>query len=350
MHIAGESHLVGSRRSTLTPAVAMSLPNAQMQAVLTELANLGGKPIETLSATDARLQPTPTDAVVALLAKRGKPTTPDASVSTVDRMIPGPGGPMSARIYTPVGTAQMWPVVVYYHGGGWVIANKEVYDGGARALSRLANVMVISVDYRSGPEHPFPAAHDDALAAYTWVIGNAAALHADPARVALAGESAGGNLAIATAIAARDQKLPSPLAIISVYPVASNDTNSVSYVEQAQAKPLNRAMMLWFFKHALASPADLADPRINLVGAHLSGLAPTTIINAELDPLRRDGELLAEKMRDAGVAVEQRTYPGVTHEFFGMGAVVDEALAAEQFAANALRHALRPEAVAASVP
>ena len=317
----------------------MVAPNAQMQIVLNQLAALGGRPIETLSAAEARKQPTPTDAVKALLTKDGKSAARDPAVSSSDRTIPGPAGTLPVRIYTPKSGSGPFPVVVYYHGGGWVIANKDVYDGGARALSKLANAVVISVDYRQGPEHKFPAAHDDAYATYEWALKNAASINGDPRRIAVAGESAGGGLAVATAIMARDKKAQRPLAIVSVYPIAGTDTMTASYVENAKAKPLNRPMMSWFFDQYLRGPQDRANTRVNLVAADLNGLPPTTIINAQIDPLRSDGETLAQKLRAVGVPVEQKTYPGVTHEFFGMGAVVDNAKSAEQMAADALRKA-----------
>src|SRR6185436_12077307 len=161
----------------------------------------------TLTAAEARKQPTPADAAKAEMKKEGKPTVPDPAVASVDRTIPGPAGSLPVRIYTPKSGTGPFPVVVYYHGGGWVIANKEVYDGGARALSKLANAVVVSVDYRQAPEHKFPAAHDDAFATYQWTLKNAASIGGDPKRVALAGESAGGGLAVATAIMARDAKV-----------------------------------------------------------------------------------------------------------------------------------------------
>jgi len=312
--------------------------DAQMQAVLDQLAALHGKPIETLTAAEARKQPTPTDAVKALLAKQGKPTAPPPGVTLANRLVPGAAGQLKANVYTPDG-AGPFPVIVYFHGGGWVIADKDVYDGGARALSMMANAIVISADYRQGPEHRFPAAHDDAIAVYEWALKNAASLNGDASKVALAGESAGGGLVVATAIAARDRKLQMPLAVISVYPIAGTDTNTASYVENAAAKPLNRPMMSWFFDNYLNGPADRADPRVNLVAADLHGLPPTTIINAQIDPLRSDGEQLADRLRAAGVTVQQKTYPGVTHEFFGMGVVVDKAKDAEQVAAAALKSA-----------
>lgn len=318
-------------------AQAMAQPDSQMKAVLDQLGSMGGKPIETLTAVEARKQPTPTDAVKALMKAKGMSTAPDPAVTSVDRVISGPAGRLPVRIYTPKGATGPLPIVVYYHGGGWVIANKDVYDGGARGIAKLANAIVISVDYRQGPEHKFPAAHDDAWATYEWALKNAASLHGDPKRVAVAGESAGGGLAVATAIAARDKGVQAPLAIVSVYPIAGTDTMTPSYSENALAKPLNRPMMRWFFDNYLRNAADRADPRVNLVAANLKGLPPTTIINAQIDPLRSDGEMLAEKLRSAGVTVTQRTFDGVTHEFFGMASVVDKAKAAQQMAADALK-------------
>lgn len=324
---------------TMTQARPMAAPDAQMKAVLDQLASLGGKPIETLTAAEARQQPTPTDAVKKVLEAQGKPATPDPAVVSVDRTIPTPAGPLPARIYTPKTGNAPFPVIVYYHGGGWVIANKEVYDGGARGLSKLASAVVIAVDYRKGPENKFPAAHDDAYATYEWALANAASIKGDPKKVALAGESAGGGLAVATAIMARDKKAQMPLAVVAVYPIAGTDMNTPSYMENAMAKPLNRAMMGWFFDNYLKGDADKADPRVNLVAADLAGLPPTTIINAQIDPLRSDGEMLALKLRAAGVNTTQRTFDAVNHEFFGMAAVVDKALAAQQMAADALKTA-----------
>ena len=317
---------------------APGTPDAEMQAVLDQLGSMHGKPIPTLTAAEARKQPTPTDAVKQLLAKQGKPTAPPPGATLTNGMVGGAAGKLPANIYTPDG-AGPFPIVVYFHGGGWVIANKDVYDGGARALAINAKAVVISADYRSAPEHKFPAAHDDAVAIYAWALKNAKSIKGDSTRMALAGESAGGNLAVATAIAARDKKWPMPLAIVSVYPIAVGDTTSASYVENANAKPLNRAMMTWFFNQYQRTPADRMDPRINLVGADLKGLPPVTIINAQIDPLRTDGETLAQKIRDAGGTVTQKTYDGVTHEFFGMGAVHPKAKDAEGVAADALKKA-----------
>jgi acetyl esterase/lipase len=316
----------------------------EMQEVLDTLGTLNGKPIETLEPAEARKQPTPTDAVMAILKKRGKDTSPTAlvpGVTSKDIEIPGPAGQLPVRLYTPQG-AGPFPVVVYYHGGGWVIANKEVYDGGARGLAKQANAVVVSVDYRLAPEAKFPAQHDDAVATYKWAAQNAASFNGDPKRMALAGESAGGNLAIATAMAARDQNLTQPRHVIAVYPIAqATDLMTPSYVDSASAKPLNKPMMEWFAKHALRSDADKKDPRIDLVHADLKGLPPVTLINAQVDPLRSDSDLLEAALKKAGVEVDHKVYAGTTHGFFGMAAVVPEAKQAQELAGKRLKASLR---------
>ena len=315
--------------------------DADMQAVLDELAALGGKPIETLTPEEARRQPTPADAVMALLKKQGKDTTPTVlvpGVSSVDREVGGAVGNLPARIYTPAG-AGPFPLIVYFHGGGWVIADKQVYDGGARALAKAAQAVVVSVDYRRAPEAKFPAAWDDALAAYKWVASNATSLKGDGKRMALAGESAGGNLALATAIAVRDASLQAPTHVLAVYPVGqTGNLDTASYKDSATAKPLNKAMVTWFVDKLLAKPDDKKDTRLDLVNAKLAGLPPVTIINAQIDPLREDGALLEAALKKAGVKVERKLYVGVTHEFFGMAAVVKQAADAQALAGQALRN------------
>lgn len=315
--------------------------DADMQTVLDSLALLGGKPIETLSPAQARLQPTVADAVKAVLTGQGKSTDPSLlvpGVTSADREIPGAAGSLPVRIYTPK-TAGPYPVIVYFHGGGWVIADKDVYDGGARGLSQAANAVVVSVDYRRAPEAKFPAAWNDALAAYRWATTNAASLNGLP-KFALAGESAGGNLAIATAVSARDAGLPKPSAILAVYPVGqTGNLNTPSYVDSATAKPLNKAMIGWFVDKLFATPDDKMDPRVDLVHANLKGLPTTLIVNAEIDPLRSDGEMLETALRSAGVSVDRTLYRGVTHEFFGTAAVVAKARDAQAQAGEKLKKA-----------
>lgn len=327
-----------------TPAPAQA--DAQMQAVLDALAKLSGKPIETLEPAEARQQPTPADAVMEVLKAQGKPTTPEAVGKVTNTTFPGPGGAVPVRIYmpataaTPANAAAAMPVILYIHGGGWVIADLDTYDSSPRALANAANAIVVSTHYRQGPEHKFPAAHDDTLAAYKWVLANASKWGGDPKKVALVGESAGGNMAANIAIAARDQKLQAPVHQVLVYPVANNDLNSPSYVENANAKPLNKPMIEWFVKHYLGGPEGAADPRIALAQQpNLAGLAPATIVLAQIDPLRSDGEVYAEKLKAAGTQADVIRFDGVTHEFFGMGAVVDKAKSAVQQVGEKLKAA-----------
>ena len=311
-----------------------------MQAVLDALAALKPKPIETLTPVKARIQPSAADGTKAVMRARGLSTAPDPAVVTSD--MPYGADPMQyARIYKPAvgATGTPMPVIVYYHGGGWVIADVNTYDAAPRLLSKQLGAIVVSVEYRHAPEAKFPAQHEDAAAAYRWVLQNAAAWGGDPARIALAGESAGGNLAVATAVYARDNGLAKPIHILSVYPIANSAMTLPSRTDSANAKPLNAAMLKWFGYYYAKTAADQMDPRIDLVKADLRGLPPTTIVNAQIDPLRSDGETLADAMRAAGDKVEQRTFPGVTHEFFGMGSVVRGAYDANMYAIDRLKKA-----------
>ena len=323
-------------------AVGALRADKEMKAVLDQLGELTDQHIEDVDVATARQQPTPADAVKALLAKQGRPTDPETlvpGVSTSEILVPGPAGALPATVYTPVG-AGPFPVVVYFHGGGWVIADRKVYDGGARGLAKEANAVVVSVDYRQSPEHKFPAAWDDALAAYRWVVENAAQVNGNPARVALAGESAGGNLALATAIAARDANVAvQPCHVVAVYPVTQTSLNTESYLENAVAKPLSRAMVEWFVDKLVNGKDDLRDTRLQLVDANLTGLPGVSIITADIDPLRSDGSKIEDALRKARVPVERRNYDGVTHEFFGMAAVVEKAREAQGWAGERLLEA-----------
>jgi acetyl esterase len=332
----------GAKTTGDTPAASAQTtqagkPDADMQAVLDKLASLGGKPIETLSPTEARAQPTPADAVKAVMTDKG--VAADTSVMTKDVTYPAGAGMQKARIYTPAGVAANAPVVLYIHGGGWVIADIDVYDSSPRALAKATGAIVVSIEYRHAPEAKFPAAHDDSVAAWKWVLANAKAWGGDPAKVAVVGESAGGNMAVNVAIAARDTKLQAPLAVVAVYPVADSNMATGSKASKVATKPLNTPMLAWFFTNTLAKPGDAFDPRLNLVGADLKGLPPTTIIVAEIDPLHDDGVNLADKLKAAGVQTDLKEYAGVTHEFFGMGSVVAKAKDAEDYAAGKLKTA-----------
>ena len=315
----------------------------EMKAVIEKLMALGAKPVNTLTVEQARAQPTPADAVKAVLEAAGKSAAPEAVSKTEDIMVAGAAGKLDARVYWPAdmqADGAALPLIVYFHGGGWVIANLDVYDASPRALANQAKAVVVSVHYRQGPEDKFPAAHDDAVAAYADIVASAEKWSADPKRVAIVGESAGGGLAIDTAIAARDQKLTLPVAVIAVYPIAGSDMSTPSYIANQNAAPLGRAGMRWFFENYLNGPDDAQDPRIDINGAaDLAGLPPVTIIAAEIDPLNSDGAILRDKLLAAGVKVTYQNWNGVTHEFFGMAAAVPEAKQAQDVAGTELRKA-----------
>jgi len=315
----------------------MPQPGPEMKSVLDHLKALGAKPLGTQTVAETRAQPTPADAVMAVM--REKNIAPDpmaAAVKTRDITVPGGAGEVKARVYTPEG-AGPFPMVVYYHGGGWVIADIDTYDASARALSAGAKAVVVSMEYRHGPENKFPAAHEDAFAAYKWAVENSGSLNADATRIAVAGESAGGNLAANVALMARDAQITQPIHQLLVYPVAGKDMNTPSYQQNAEAMPLSKKAMEWFVENALPSMASASDQRIDLVSrTDLTGLPPATVINAEIDPLRSEGETYAANLRQAGIPVEQMTYAGATHEFFGMGTVVPQAKAAMSMATERL--------------
>ena len=313
--------------------------NPQMQSVLDSYAEFRAPPPNELAAALARRGPSMADAVKQLIAAKGMDPAPEAVGGVADRTIPGPAGDLPARVYTPAGHGP-FPIVVYFHGGGWVIADLDTYDSSARAMTNATEAIVVSVHYRQAPEHPYPAAHEDAVAATRWVMDHAADLGGAPGRVAIAGESAGGNLATTTCLEFRDHGWPMPVHQLLVYPVVDHRFDTPSYREHAAAKPLNRAMMAWFWDQYAPDEQLRAEPQASPLGADLRGLPPVTIVAAEIDPLASEGQAYAEKLRAAGVTVNYRMYEGVTHEFFGMGAVVDAARTAVEFAAMDLRKAL----------
>lgn len=318
-------------------------PNKHMQEVLDAYAALGAPPLETVSPEAARQLPTLADAAHAVIGQHATnrilTSFPEPVADVSHRVIPGPGGELLVRLYTPEGTGP-FPVLVYFHGGGWVIATLNTYDDSCRALANGAQSIVVSVAYRQAPEHKFPAAVEDAYAAFQWTLLNAASFQGDPQRVAVGGESAGGNLAAVVSQIARDRGETLPIHQLLVYPVTDFTFESPSYHEHADAKPLNRAMMHWFARHYLPTQAAAENPYAAPLRARdFSGLPPATVITAEIDPLCSEGEAYAERLRQAGVPVEARRFSGVAHEFFGMKALLDESKEALSFAADQLKSA-----------
>jgi len=336
--IVSENEEVSLKPVATAPDWALSI-KPEMQVVIEKLTSLGGKPLETLSATEARVQPTPSDAVMAVVEENNI-IVPQPLCDTLGKQIPVTGGKTRIRIYTPkVKAAAKLPIIVYYHGGGFVIASIDVYNASAQGLCEQTGAIVVSVEYPKGPENKFPAAHTVAFDAYQWIVKNAATFDGDATKIAVVGESAGGNLAINVSMMARDKKMQMPVYQVLVYPVANNDMGSESYVKYANAKPLSKAMMAWFVKNYLASEAQAADPRISVVKAKLAGLPKTLIIGAEIDPLASEVKLLSEKLKEADVETDYKMFNGVTHEFFGMAAVVPQAKEAQALAATKLKSA-----------
>ena len=261
--------------------------------------------------------------------------------AVADRSCPGPACDVPVRVYVPVDEPGPRPVLVYFHGGGWVIGDLETHDSTVRKLAAASGVTVVSVDYRLAPEDPFPAAVDDCLAAVRWVVDNAGDLGVDPSRLAVGGDSAGGNLAAVAAGRLRDDGVPVAFQLL-VYPVTDGTMGLPSYDENAEGYFLTRDTMAWFWDHyvggehrtnPLASPLHAPDEA-------LAGLPPALVITAEFDPLRDEGEAYGARLAGAGVATTTTRYDGVIHGFFQMSDMIPEGAAAIDEAAAALRGAL----------
>lgn len=322
------------------PDYAPDIDN-QMQAIIEELQRLNPTPLYLLTPQEARMRPSVKDAVNSLLDKN-RIAVPPANVTATQRFIPGADGvPIRIVIYTPKNVSGTLPVIEFLHGGGWVIANPEVYEASSVALAQNTGAVVVSVDYRLAPENKFPTAHRDSYAAYKWIRNNMSALNGN-GKVAVAGESAGGNMAVTVAMMARDSSLTLPVHILSVYPVANNDLNTPSYIKYANAMPLSKPLVMWFVDKYFRTMADGDSPLISLTDvANLSGLPPTTIIGAEIDPLQTEGMQLRDKLQSQGVSVTYKLFQGVTHEFFGTYAIVPKAQQAQELAAMQLRNAFK---------
>lgn len=312
----------------------------EMAVVIEKLKSLNGKPIVKLSAPEARKQPSPADAAMAVMQDHNIQMPPN-NVDTVGKEIPVSSGKIHLRIYTPKTGKTSYPVIVYYHGGGWVIADLNTYNSSAQGLANQAEAIVVSVAYRQAPEFKYPTAHNDSYAAYEWTVKNAASIKGDPKHIAVVGESAGGNLAASVSMMARDKGMQLPIHEVLVYPIAAYDFTNESYKESDSTKPLNTGMMKWFFQKYLKTPADAKSRMISLVNANLKGLPPTTIIAAQYDPLRSEGQLLSDNLKKANVDTRYKLYDGTTHEFFGMAAVVPAAKDAQAMAVNELKSAFQ---------
>jgi acetyl esterase len=276
---------------------------------------------------------------MAELFRMGLISTPVADVE--DRLIPGPAGDLTVRIYTPEG-AGPFPLVVFFHGGGWVLGDLDTHDPFCRALCSGADCLGVSVGYRLAPEHPFPAAVDDALAATRWVAAHAQKIGGDPERIAVAGDSAGGNLSAVTALRIRDEGGPALRGQLLIYPALGYHTPpTASYLENAEGYGLTYEAARWFYAQYLADESQAANPHATpLLAPDLSGLPPALVITADYDVLRDEGERYVERLRAADVEARAARYDGVHHRFAEMIGILDQAEQAREEMCDWLRDVL----------
>jgi len=309
----------------------------QARALLDLIEATGVAPLHTLTPAEAR---------ASYRDRRffTQPAPPEVA-QVRNLAVPSPAADIALRLYRPLCSAAdaLLPVLVYYHGGGWVIGDLDTHDTLCRELANGAGCAVVAVDYRMGPEHRFPAAVDDSVAALQWVHANAARLGLDASRVAVGGDSAGGNLAAVAAIAARDAGGPALAFQLLIYPATDQRRTAPSHAANGQGYLLTRDTMAYFHDHYLAGPAHDLDWRASpLLHPDLKGLPPAFVLTAGHDPLRDEGLQYAQALTAAGNAATLVCFERQIHGFILMGKVIDEANVAVQLCAAELRRALRP--------
>ncbi len=302
----------------------------QAEAFLNQMAALGNPPMWTLTPEQAR---------ASFLALRALAGPPEPVARIEERRIPGSQAEIPIRLYAPT-SDQPLPVTLYFHGGGFVIGNLDSHDNVCRILANRTPTIVVSVDYRLAPEHPFPAAPIDAYDALQWTAAHAAEIGGDPARIAVAGDSAGGNLATVAALMARNRKGKLPLFQLLVYPVTDATHSQPSYETYGEGYLLTKETMQWFLRHYVPADQDRRHPYLSpLFEKNLSGLPPVHIIVAEYDPLRDEGTAYAQRLEAAGVTASVSCYAGMLHGFFSLTGLFDDAARALDESAAALRRA-----------
>lgn len=311
----------------------MTQLHPQIRAILDRMATLDIPPIESLDPLAAREQ------MEAMTRARGGDPLPIAKAE--DRTVPGPAGDIPVRIYWP-NEEGVRGAYVYFHGGGHVIGSLDTHDKVARNLCNGGGVVVISVDYRMGPEDKYPAAVEDCWAVTEWVAANAASIGADPARIAVGGDSAGGNLAAVIALMARDAGAPKISLQVLVYPVGDYTLSGGSVATYAKGYGiLTDDAMKWFQGHYFEDVSQASEWKASPINAaSFEGVAPAIIIAAGCDVLYDDGVDYARALAGAGVPCEYVLYAGMIHAFFGMAPDVDDAVAAQTRVSEALRKAL----------
>jgi len=302
---------------------------ADVQLMLTLATLSGHRTLDTLTPAEAREDIRRTARLTSALVE------PVARVEALE--IPGPAGPMGARLYVPTTGRDPRALVVYYHGGGWVVGDLDTHDGVCRFLAHETGAGVLAVDYRLAPEHTFPAAVEDALAAFHWATAEARRLGFDPARVAVAGDSAGGNLAAVVAALATREGGRRPAAQMLIYPVTDVANRHASYRLFADGFFLTAAEMEWYIARYLPGRTAARDPRASpLLAPDLAGLPSAVVVTAGFDPLRDEGEAYAARLEAAGVRVWHRRYPGLVHGFANATSVISSARRAMAEAAREL--------------
>ena len=292
----------------------------QAEALLGSMKDAGAKPFETMTPAEAR---------VAAWAFKDLGGPPEAVASLHHRFVPGPTADLPVRIYRPSGAGdEDLPGLVYFHGSGWVVLNIEICDAFSRALANRTGCVVVAVNYQKAPEHKFPIPLDDCYAATRWVFDNAGEVGVDPTRIGVIGDSAGGNLAAAVTLRARDENGP-PLAYqVLVYPAVQYGWDTPSALANAEGFLLQRASMEYFWTHYVRSPSDAEHPYCSPLAAEdHAGLPPALIVSAEFDPLCDDGRNYANKLEAAGVPTKFSVYDGMIHGFLWMSGVLDQSKA-----------------------
>jgi acetyl esterase/lipase len=301
----------------------------QYEAMLAQLASAGGPALTDMPVSAGRE-----------MYRMMQPVATDIEVGKVEnRTVSGPGGAIPVRIYTPKGTGP-FPIFMNFHGGGWVIGDLDTADSQCRDVCNLAQCVVVSVDYRLAPEHRFPAAAEDCYAATAWAAREAKALNGDANRLAVGGDSAGGNLAAVVSLMARDRNGPKLVFQLLVYPVTDARFDTPSYRTNADGYLLTRTAMEWFWNHYAPTEKDRTNPyAAPLAAKDLTKLPPAMVLTAEFDPLRDEGEAYAKRLKEAGVRTEMIRYDGLIHGFFAMTRAVPAGRPGMEKACEALRRA-----------
>jgi acetyl esterase len=294
--------------------------------------------LDMMAAAGFQLEGDP-QAVRDMMALAPRPQGEDVA-AVEDRTIPANGADIPVRIYRPGTNAAAGPVLVWFHGGGWVIGSLDGADFGCRLMTNASGCVVISVDYRLAPESKFPTAADDCYAVTKWVSEHGAELGVDADRIAVGGDSAGGNLAAVVALMARDAGGPAIKYQALVYPVTHHNYETASYTENAEGYLLTKSSMVWFWGHYLRTEDDGRHHKASpILHESLANLPPALVITAEYDPLRDEGEAYAKKLKEAGVKVEAKRYDGQIHGFYANPAI-DDGTAAARLVGDRLRTAL----------